>query len=52
MPTKVVIIEDETDINEALSHSLKHEGFRVWSEVDGRRGMDLIREKTPDTNRP
>lgn len=48
MPTKVVIIEDETDINEALSHSLKHEGFRVWSEVDGRRGMDLIREKTPD----
>jgi two-component system phosphate regulon response regulator PhoB len=48
MPTKVVIIEDESDINEALSHSLKHEGFRVWSEVDGRRGMDLIREKTPD----
>ena len=48
MQTKVVIVEDEPDINEALSHSLKHEGFRVWSEVDGRRGMELIREKTPD----
>jgi DNA-binding response OmpR family regulator len=48
MTTKVVIVEDEADINEALTYSLKHEGFRVWSEVDGRRGMDLIREKAPD----
>ena len=48
MVNKVVIVEDESDINEALSHSLKHEGFRVWSEVDGRRGLELIREKTPD----
>lgn len=48
MPTKVVIVEDEPDINEALTYSLKHDGYRVWSEVDGRRGLDLIREKTPD----
>jgi DNA-binding response OmpR family regulator len=48
MPTKVVIVEDEPDINEALAYSLRHEGYRVWSEVDGRRGLDLIREKTPD----
>ena len=48
MLTKVVIVEDEPDINEALTYSLQHEGYRVWSEVDGRRGLELIREKTPD----
>jgi len=48
MLTKVVIVEDEPDINEALTYSLRHEGYRVWSEVDGRRGLELIREKTPD----
>ena len=48
MLTKVVIVEDEPDIYEALTYSLQHEGYRVWSEVDGRRGLELIREKTPD----
>jgi two-component system, OmpR family, alkaline phosphatase synthesis response regulator PhoP len=48
MPTKVIIVEDEPDISEALGYSLTHEGYRVWSEVDGRRGLDLIRQKTPD----
>lgn len=48
MPTKVVIVEDEPDINEALTYSLTHEGYRVWNESDGRRALDLIREKAPD----
>jgi DNA-binding response OmpR family regulator len=48
MPAKVVIVEDEPDINEALVYSLRHEGYRVWSEIDGRRGLDLVREKSPD----
>ncbi|MGH7956531.1 MAG: response regulator, partial [Opitutaceae bacterium] len=48
MPTKVVIVEDEPDINEALAYSLTHEGYRVWSEADGRRGLELIRQKAPD----
>ena len=48
MPKKIVIIEDEPDIAEALSYSLTNDGYRVWSEMDGRCGLDLVRQKTPD----
>jgi two-component system phosphate regulon response regulator PhoB len=48
MLRKIVIIEDELDISESLGYSLTNEGFRVWSEGDGRRGLDLVRQKTPD----
>lgn len=48
MLRKIVIIEDEADISEPLGYTLTNEGFRVWSEVDGRRGLDLVRQKTPD----
>lgn len=48
MSAKVVILEDEPDINEACEYSLSREGFKVWSETDGRRGLELVREKTPD----
>lgn len=48
MPTKVVILEDEPDINETLAYNLTREGYRVWSEADGRRGLELIRQKAPD----
>ena len=48
MSAKVVILEDEPDINDALSHSLAKDGFKVWSETDGERGLELVREKGPD----
>ncbi len=48
MPAKVVILEDEPDINEACEYSLAREGYKVWSETDGRRGLDLVRQTTPD----
>ncbi len=48
MSAKVVILEDEPDINEACEYSLSREGYKVWSETDGRRGLQLVREKTPD----
>lgn len=48
MSSKVVILEDEPDINEALAHSLSRDGFKVWSETDGRRGLELVRQKGPD----
>ena len=47
MPAKVMILEDEPDINEAFEYSLTREGYRVWSETDGRRGLDLVRQKNP-----
>ncbi len=45
---KIVIVEDEPDIREALEYSLKREGYRVWSAGDGVRGLELIRGNTPD----
>ncbi|MEN9841774.1 MAG: hypothetical protein RL376_1574 [Verrucomicrobiota bacterium] len=47
-PAKIVIVEDESDIREALEYSLGREGFRVWSAADGTSGLELIRERTPD----
>ena len=48
MAAKIVVVEDEPDINEALDYNLTHEGYRVWSATDGRQGIELIRQKTPD----
>ncbi len=48
MTAKVVILEDEPDINEACEYSLSREGYKVWCETDGRRGLQLVREKNPD----
>jgi DNA-binding response OmpR family regulator len=48
MSAKVVILEDEPDISEAFEYSLSREGYKVWSETDGRRGLELVRQKAPD----
>lgn len=48
MSPKVVVLEVEPDISEALSYSLANEGCKVWNEGDGRRGLELVREKGPD----
>lgn len=48
MHAKVVILEDETDISAAVAYSLTKDGCKVWSEVDGRRGLELVRKTAPD----
>ncbi len=48
MRAKVVILEDEKDITDALSYSLSNDGYKVWSEGDGRRGLELVRKTVPD----
>lgn len=45
---KVVIVEDEPDISDALAHNLRREGFKVWQEFDGVAGLERIRSCAPD----
>lgn len=45
---KILIIDDERPIVEALTASLKDEGFAVDVAHSGRQGLERIREFTPD----
>ncbi|MEA3493511.1 MAG: response regulator transcription factor [Candidatus Margulisiibacteriota bacterium] len=46
--SKVLIIEDEKDIVEALEYNLKKENYSVSKANDGKRGLKVAREKLPD----
>jgi len=45
---KILIIEDEVTLHEALLDYLKGEGFEVFSAVDGEKGVEEARAKLPD----
>lgn len=47
MRPKVVLVEDETDISEPLSYSLRKGGYDVHLADEGFRGLDLIRRTRP-----
>jgi len=44
----VVLIEDETDIQEIVAYNLRQEGFRVECHEDGAAGMAALEESGPD----
>jgi two-component system phosphate regulon response regulator PhoB len=44
----ILIVEDEKDIREVLAFNLKREGFSVLEAGDGRRALELAKEKKPD----
>jgi DNA-binding response OmpR family regulator len=45
---RILIIEDETTLQRALSEFLTAEGFEVINALDGEEGLDLAKEKNPD----
>ncbi len=44
----IVVVEDEVDIREVLIYNLEREGYQVFGEPDGSRGLQLIQGKKPD----
>ncbi|HEX5034359.1 MAG TPA: response regulator transcription factor, partial [bacterium] len=46
--TKVLVIEDEADIQQLLSHHFRQAGFRVEVSDNGTEGLKKAREKRPD----
>jgi DNA-binding response OmpR family regulator len=45
---RVLIVEDEANLAEALRYSLEVEGYRVTAAADGLRGLELARSGSPD----
>ncbi len=48
MAKKIVFVEDEMRLQEALSSKLKSDGYEVFSALDGESGLKMIEEKKPD----
>lgn len=44
----IVVIEDEDAILDVLEYNLRREGFRVATARDGRTGLELVRELSPE----
>ena len=47
-PQRVLVIEDEVDIQDVLRYNLTRSGFIVQTESDGPTGLSLARESTVD----
>lgn len=47
-PAKVLVVDDEENIRELLSVSLKFQGYEVQAAADGPGALDAVRTFTPD----
>src|SRR5688572_8301860 len=48
MSDLVMVIEDEKEIRDLVKYNLEREGFRVATESDGERGLELLFASRPD----
>ena len=44
---KILVVEDEQNILEAIKYSMNAEGFEVYGAEDGERGLEIAREISP-----
>jgi two-component system, OmpR family, alkaline phosphatase synthesis response regulator PhoP len=44
----ILVVEDESDIREIMSHSLEREGYSVTACADAEKGLESIRRARPD----
>lgn len=45
---KIIVIEDEPDIQEVIVHNLLRDGYQVDATPNGERGLELVRRMKPD----
>ncbi len=45
---KILFVEDEPTLQKAVGEILTQEGFRVFSALDGEKGLELIKKENPD----
>lgn len=48
MSKKILVIEDEKPLAQAINLKLSHEGFEVSIAQDGEEGLELIKQSKPD----
>ena len=46
---RIVVVEDEPDIQDIISYNLQREGFEVDTYDNGHTGLQAITEQQPDT---
>ncbi|HWP98044.1 MAG TPA: response regulator transcription factor [Syntrophomonadaceae bacterium] len=45
---KILVVDDETHIVELVKFNLEKDGFEVLSAYDGRSGIDMVKNQSPD----
>lgn len=48
MSRKILMVDDEADIREAVQSSLKSRGYTVVAAADGEEGLNKVRSERPD----
>ncbi|MBN1375320.1 MAG: response regulator transcription factor [Dehalococcoidia bacterium] len=48
MPNKVLIVEDDANLLEALRYNLNKESYNVVTAIDGEQALDVTRKEKPD----
>lgn len=48
MPKKIMIIDDDIDLVEAMRITLESEGYDVIDAQDGQKGLEILKEQKPD----
>lgn len=45
---KVLVVEDDTTLREALEYNLIHQGYTVFTAADGEQAIEIARQQRPD----
>ncbi|MEK7873047.1 MAG: response regulator, partial [Chloroflexota bacterium] len=48
VPSKVLVVEDEASLREALRYNLGRAGYTVFAVGDGMEALDVARSEKPD----
>jgi len=48
LPKKILIIDDDRDIVEAMRMTLEAHGYEVYAAYNGREGLEKVKEISPD----
>ncbi len=46
--TRILVVEDEQDLQDLLTYNLKREGFKVTGVQSGERALEMVRQSPPD----
>lgn len=46
--TKIIVVDDEENITDAIAYALERENYQVYKAFDGKEALDLIRKEQPD----
>ena len=45
---RILVIDDEKEVCDIFKKALNHEGYEVFTAVDGLSGLEIMKEKKPD----